>query len=87
MATTEQRRVIDYITDVLLDRGLRLSPKASSAGEKNCPALEYTGRSIGVDEDCGIWVMGPDGEWEPISETGTIGAALEAVEFLIKDQA
>jgi hypothetical protein len=31
--------------------------------------------------------MGPDGEWEPISETGTIGAALEAVEFLIKDQA
>jgi hypothetical protein len=85
MAGTEQREVIDYITGVLSDRGLRLSPRAASAGDKKCLALEYKGKSIGVDEDCGIWVSATAGEWKSISETGTIGAALEAVEFLIKD--
>jgi hypothetical protein len=84
MASTEQRKVIDYIRDVLADRGLRLSPKATSAGDRRYLALEYKGRFIGVDEDCGIWVKATTGQWKSISETGTIGAALEAVEFLIK---
>jgi hypothetical protein len=85
MAGIEQRKVIDYITDVLSDRGFCLSPKAASAGDKKCLALEYKGRFICVDEDCGIWVRATAGEWKSISGTGTIGAALEAVEFLIKD--
>ena len=84
MASTEQQRVFDYIRSVLTDRGFDLPPGVARAGDRQCLALEHNGRLIGVDEDSGILVKAAAGDWESISDTGTIGAALEAVEFLIK---
>jgi hypothetical protein len=79
---SEQEKMAGFISETLAGRGFKTE---SMASEKGWILLRLGDRAVGVDEGSGIWLKESDkDEWRRICESGMIGAALEAVEFLIK---
>ena len=78
-----QLETVSFIRRTLTERGFSIP---CVAGENGWLVFGRKGRSIAVDKDSGIWLRDSnEGGWRRLSESGLIGAALEAVEFLIKD--
>ncbi|HXG93768.1 MAG TPA: hypothetical protein VNN73_15595 [Blastocatellia bacterium] len=80
-----QREIADYIRSVLSDRGFRLPSSSAIVEQQQWIVFKNKGRAIGIDRNGGIWVRESGDKWRCIEKSGKVGAALEAVEFLLKD--
>jgi hypothetical protein len=82
-----QLETISYIRKALIDRGHKIASRSVGIrGEEQCIVFEREQRSIGVDAGAGLWAKESEaGEWRCLEKPCTVGGALEAVEFLIKE--
>ncbi len=82
-----QLEAASYIRSALVDRGQAIPSRIVKVrGEERWLVFERGQRSVGIDSASGIWLKAStEAEWHCIEKTCTMGAALEAVEFLIMD--
>ena len=81
----KQAQATNYIKSLLYSRNIQIEPGILTIGElEECQVFEYGGKCLAVDTKSGLWIGPSGGEWRQISSSCTVGAALQAVEYLIK---
>ena len=79
----KQAEATKYINDLLKSRNIHIEPGIIVFGEaEECQMFEYRNRCLAVDTKSGIWVGQSGGKWRQISDTCTVSAALQGIEFL-----
>jgi len=82
-----QLEAASYIRKALVERGHNIASRSKIVrGEEQWLVFEHKQRSVGVDAGSGLWIKeSEEGEWRYLEKPSTVGSALEAVEFLIRD--
>jgi hypothetical protein len=80
-----QLEAVSYIRKALVERSYNIASRSVRVREERWLVFEHGRRSVGVDTGSGLWVKeSEEGEWRSLEKPGTVGGALEAVEFLLK---
>lgn len=75
-----------YIKNLLSSRNIQLEPGIFILGEaEECQVFEYRNRCLAIDTKSGIWIGPSGGDWRCIDRTCTVGSALQAIDFLLKN--
>jgi len=86
MKFSKQAEATTYIKNLLASRNIQLEPGILTIGEaEECQVFEYGRKCLAIDTNSGIWIGRSGGEWRQIASTCTVGSALEAIEFLLKN--
>jgi hypothetical protein len=81
----KQAEATNYIKSLLGSRNIQIEPGILTLGElEECQVFDYNRKCLVIDTKSGLWIGPSGGEWRQISSSCTVGAALQAVEFLIK---
>lgn len=79
----KQAEATKYIKNLLTSRNIHIELGIIVFGEaEECQMFEYRNRCLAIDTKSGLWVGPSGGEWRQISNTCTVSAALQAIEFL-----
>jgi hypothetical protein len=79
----KQAQATRYIKNLLASRKIELEPGIVTIGEaEECQVFEYQDRCLAIDTRSGLWVGPSGGEWKQLSNSCTVGDALQAIDFL-----
>ena len=82
----KQAEATRYIKNLLSSRNIQIEPGIFILGEaEECQVFEYNGKCLAIDTKSGIWIGPSGGDWRCIDQTCTVGSALQAIDFLLKD--
>jgi hypothetical protein len=80
----KQSQATNYIKNLIASSNIQIEPGILTIGEaEECQVFEHNRKYLAIDTKSGIWVGPSGGEWMQISSSCTVGAALEAVEYLL----
>jgi hypothetical protein len=82
----KQAEATTYIKNLLSSRNIELEPGIVVFGEaEECQVFEYNRKCLAIDTKSGLWIGHKGQVWRCIDRTCTVGFALQAIEFLLKD--
>ena len=82
----KQAEATKYLKTLLASRHIELEPGIIVLGEaEECQVFEFNKKCLAIDTKSGIWIGPSGGEWRCIDRTCTVGSALQAIEFILKD--
>jgi hypothetical protein len=86
MGKLGQLEAVSHIRAELVKRGMNLPSKSiSMLGGDVWLVFERGSRSVGVDQDSGVWIREyEEGEWRCLAKPCTVSGALMGVEFITK---
>ncbi len=82
---TAQIEATRYITYLLASRGVHIESGISLIGECDWRVFDYKRKCLAVDPNAGLWIGMSGGKWNLLG-TCTVSTALQAVEFLTKEE-
>ena len=83
---SSQSELVNYMVETLAAKGFPLSPNSLNVQGKQWMVFERHGWSAAIDRGSGIWIKAPDDDqWRCLRNPGTVGAALLALEFLVRE--
>ena len=83
---SKQTEASNYIKNLLASRQLIIIPRTMSFENKEWIVFEHKERELKIDPASGLWTRAKDDEWKCLATPCNVSGALQAVEFLIKDQ-
>jgi hypothetical protein len=83
MKQITQNEAANYVQKLLIERGFNV---ASHKLTNQWIVFEHQGKQVGIDRKAGVWIKEPEHEWRCLAVPCTVSGAIQAVDFLAKEE-